>query len=200
MGYRLFLLDEADARFLTNFDARNVVMGSSQAVVVLAGGEREAVEDFAELVKTVHPESAVVSDVRVEEYRGSIRTIESFRSSFSIHQLCKIASAGVKMLEKQDEMLRKQDLMLEKMDLMLKKQDEMLRKQDLMLEKMDLMLKKQDELRECVERGFQELREEHVRTGETLLDIFRSEVQQLRREMDALRSSVEEIKRRVGIA
>ena len=179
VGYRLFLLDEADARFLTNFDARNVVMGSSQAVVVLAGGEREAVEDFAELVKTVHPESAVVSDVRVEEYRGSIRTIESFRSSFSIHQLCKIASAGVKMLEKQDEMLRKQDLMLEKMD---------------------LMLKKQDELRECVERGFQELREEHVRTGETLLDIFRSEVQQLRREMDALRSSVEEIKRRVGIA
>ena len=104
------------------------------------------------------------------------------------------------MLEKQDSMLEKQDSMLEKQDSMLEKQDMMLEKQDSMLEKQDSMLEKQDDLKSVIVRGFKELKEEHIKTREMSMEIFRSEVQVLREEIDSLRSSVEEIKRKVGIA
>jgi acylphosphatase len=129
------------------------------------------------------------------------------------------------MLEKQDSMLEKQDSMLEKQDSMLEKQDSMLEKQDSMLEKQDSMLEKQDEtisaIREesgktretvrvesrntregivdALERGFDGLKDEHVKTREFSKEIFYTEVQELRQELQDLRVAVEEIKKRVGI-
>ncbi len=102
VGYRLFLLDEAESRFIPHFDARNVKIKDRQAVVALAGGDRAKVMGFVEYVKSTPPENALVSDIEVEDYEGDIKTTDSFRNSFSTHQLFKIANIGVSMLEKQD--------------------------------------------------------------------------------------------------
>jgi len=153
VGYRVFLLNQADSLLIERFDARNVYINDKQALVVLIEGDEEQVKEFIEFVKTNKPEKAVVENIKVEEYKKPIRTIDSYRSSIMIDQLNKIIQVGVNMVEKmdtmlgkQDEMLQKQDLMLQKQDLMLEKMDLMLKKQDEALLKMDQMLRKQDEM------------------------------------------------------
>lgn len=124
VGYRLFLLEEADYLFIPYFDARNVKIDDKEALIVLVDGDEEQIKEFVEFVKTNKPENAVVEEIRIEEYRGRVRDIERFRASFNTAQLSKIVQVGLKMLEKQDVMIQKQDLMLQKQDQMLQKQDE----------------------------------------------------------------------------
>jgi hypothetical protein len=54
-------------------------------------------------VKENKPEKAVVEEIRVEEYHGTVRDIEKFRVSFTSTQLSKIIQVGLEMLKKQDE-------------------------------------------------------------------------------------------------
>ncbi len=124
VGYRLFLINQADSLLITRFDARNVIINGKQALIVLVEGEEEQVKEFIEFVKREKPEKAVVKEIKIEEYKGPIRTIDSYRNSLMLEQMNKIVQVGLNMLEKQDAMLEKQDAMLGKMDLMLKKQDE----------------------------------------------------------------------------
>jgi len=44
--------------------------------------------------------------VKVEEYEGFIRSIDSYRQSLMVNQLNKIVQVGLKMLEKQDETIK----------------------------------------------------------------------------------------------
>ncbi len=121
MGYRVFLLNQADSLLIERFDARNIYIGDKQALIVLVEGDEGQVREFIEFVKTNKPENAVVEDIKVEKDDRPIRSIDSYRSSIMIDQLNKIIQVGLKMLEKQDLMLQKQDMMLGKMDEMLKK-------------------------------------------------------------------------------
>ncbi len=130
VGYRLFLLNEAEYLHIPGFEARNINIDGEEALIVLVEGEKEQIEEFVEFVKTYRPESAVVDEIKVEDYTGKVGDVESFRNSFNTIQLSKIVQVGLKMLEKQDRMLEKQDRMLEKQDKMLEKQDSMLEKQD----------------------------------------------------------------------
>jgi len=116
VGYRAFLLEEADSLLIPNFEARNVKINGKEALIVLIDGEKEQIESFVRFVKENKPEKAVVEEMRVEEYHGIVRDIEKFRASFTSTQLSKIIQVGLVMVEKQDEMLRKQDLMLKKQD------------------------------------------------------------------------------------
>ena len=106
VGYRPFLLDLAESLFIERFDARNVLIKGKQAVVVLVEGDDEQINQFVELVKKEKPEKAVVEDVKVEEYEGFIRSIDSYRQSLMVNQLNKIVQVGLKMLEKQDETIK----------------------------------------------------------------------------------------------
>ena len=124
VGYRPFLLDLADSLLIERFDARNVVIEGKQAVVVLVEGDENQINQFIELIKENKPENAVVEEIKIEEYKGFVRSIDSYRQSLMVNQLNKIVQVGLKMLEKQDLMLQKQDLMLQKQDQMLQKQDE----------------------------------------------------------------------------
>ena len=144
VGYRAFLLEEADSLLIPNFEARNVKIDGKEALIVLADGEKEQLESFVRFVKENWPQNAVVESIKVEEYYGRVRDIEKYRASFNTTQLSKIIQIGLVMIGRQDLMLQKQDLMLQKQDGMLSKMDLMLQKQDLMLSKMDLMLQKQD--------------------------------------------------------
>lgn len=122
VGYRLFLLDEAEARLIPHLNAKNI-KNEMQVVEVLVGGEKDKVESFIEFVKNNFPEDAEVDSVSVEDYEGDIRTIESFSRSFSISLLSKIARTSVAMLNIQKEMYSgikeisgKLDIILEKMN------------------------------------------------------------------------------------
>ena len=106
VGYRLFLLEEADYLFIPYFDARNVKINIKEALIVLVDGDEEQIKEFVEFVKTNKPEKAVVEEIRIEEYRGRVRDIERFRASFNTAQLSKIVQVGLKMLEKQEETIR----------------------------------------------------------------------------------------------
>ena len=124
VGYRPFLLDLADSLLIERFDARNVVIEGKQAVVVLVEGDENQINQFIELIKENKPENAVVEEIKIEEYKGFVRSIDSYRQSLMVSQLNKIVQVGLQMLHKQDLMLQKQDLMLPKQDQMLQKQDE----------------------------------------------------------------------------
>ncbi len=101
VGYRLFLLEEADYLFIPNFDARNVKINGKEALIVLIDGDEDQINEFVEFVKNNKPEKAVV-----EEYKGKVRDIERFRASFNTTQLSKIVQVGLRMLEKQDETIK----------------------------------------------------------------------------------------------
>ena len=103
VGYRLFLLDEAEFRSIPYLSARNI-KNETEVVDVLMGGEKEQVESFIEFVRTNFPEDAEVDSISLEDYEGNIRTIESFSRSFSFSQLSKIARTGVAMLTIQKDM------------------------------------------------------------------------------------------------
>lgn len=103
VGYRLFLLDEAEARLIPLLSVKNI-KNEMQVVEVLAGSEEDKVEGYIEFVKNNFPDDAEVNSVSVEDYEGDIRTIESFSRSFSISQLSKIARTGVAMLNLQSNM------------------------------------------------------------------------------------------------
>ncbi|MEM2325662.1 MAG: acylphosphatase, partial [Archaeoglobaceae archaeon] len=160
VGYRLFLLEEADSLFIPCFDARNVKINGKEALIVLVDGEKEQLEQFIEFLKRNKPENALVEEISVEEFKGRVRDIEKFRASFNTSQLSKIVQVGIKMLEKQDLMLTKMDTMLEKQDLMLQKQDTMLGKMDLMLQKQDETIKEIKETRVELKKEIKEVKEE----------------------------------------
>ena len=103
VGYRLFLLDEAESRLIPFLSVKNI-RAVMQEVEVLAGGEEDRVERFIEFVKTNFPDDAEMDSVSVDDYEGDIRTIESFSRSFSISQLSKIARTGIAMLKLQSNM------------------------------------------------------------------------------------------------
>ncbi|MCC6027998.1 MAG: acylphosphatase [Archaeoglobus sp.] len=124
VGYRAFLLEEADSLLIPKFEARNVKINGKEALIVLIDGEKEQIESFVRFLKENRPENAVVEGIRVEEYHGTVRDIERFRASFTSTHLSKIIQVGLVMVEKQDETISIVRDVSSKMDLMLKKQDE----------------------------------------------------------------------------
>ena len=100
------MLEEADRLFIPCFDARNVKINGKEALIVLVDGEKEKIEEFIEFIKSEKPEKAVVEEIKVEEYVGSVREIDRFRNSFNTAQLSEIVQVGLKMLEKQDETIK----------------------------------------------------------------------------------------------
>jgi len=116
VGYRLFLLSEAESLFIEKFDARNVLVEGEQHLIVRVEGVEERIKRFIVFAESNYPPEASVEAVEVKDYGDEIRSIDSFRQSLIVFQLSKMAQLGVGMLGKQDTMLGKMDAMLEKQD------------------------------------------------------------------------------------
>jgi acylphosphatase len=116
VGYRLFLLNGAEDLLLERFVARNIVTAGKECVLVHVDGPPELVSRFVAFAESQYPSKAVVDSVEVRAYSGTVMSIDSFRQSYMVTQLTKLAQAGVSMLGKQDAMLGKQDAMLGKQD------------------------------------------------------------------------------------
>ncbi len=193
VGYRLFLLTEAESLFIENFDARNIVVDAEQHLVVQVRGPEEKINGFVEFARSNYPPDASVLAVEVEDYIEEVRSIESFRQSFMVAQMAKLAQAGVGMLKKQDSMLGKQDVMIEKQDTMIEKQDVMIGKQDQMLEKQDetintirgesektriVVSEEGEKTRAVIKKGIEEEVEGLIKAEVTGIKMTRSEVKE----------------------
>ena len=206
VGYRLFLLTEAESLLIDYFDARNVIVNGEQQLIVLVRGPGDKISTFVDFIHSNYPPEASVHDISVEEYTEEVRSIDSFRQSFMVAQLAKIAQAGLMMLKKQDQMLDKQDQMLDKQDQMLDKQDQMLDKQDQMLSKQDQMLSKQDQMLSKQDEmlGKQDMlinvvREESEKVRNVIKERFEEDMKWLKSEISEIKTSLDKIKEKVGI-
>lgn len=192
VGYRLFLLNEAESLFIENFDARNVVVDDEQRLVARIGGPEEKINGFTDFVQLNYPPDASVLAVEVEDYTEKVRSIESFRQSFMVSQTAKLVQAGVGMLGKQDMVLGKLDMMLGNQDAMIGNQNAMLGNQDAMLEKQDRMLEKQDETINVI-------REESEKTREVIEGRLEEDVEWLKVEISEIKTSLDKVKAKVGM-
>lgn len=110
VGYRLFLLDEAERMLITHLDAKNLnkenIEKVEEKVEVLIGGDKDRVGKFVEFIKNNFPEQSDVDKPigDAENYEGDIRTIESFSRCLSVHQLTKFAVIGTKIVAGQDKL------------------------------------------------------------------------------------------------
>jgi len=182
VGYRLFLLSEAERLFIEKFDARNVLVDGAQHLVVLVEGAEDKISRFVEFAKASYPPDASVQSVEVRDYAGEVRSIDSFRQSFMVFQLTKIAQAGVGMLGKQDAMLEKQDTMLEKMDTMLEKQDETIK----------VIKEESEKTREVV-------KEEGEKTREVMREKIVEDVEWVKEEIIGIKATLSKVKEKVGV-
>jgi acylphosphatase len=102
VGYRLFLLEQADSLFIEGFDPRNITVDGLETLVVLIEGESSRLIEFIDFVKNPsnRPEEAIVDDnIIIENWEGKVRRIEKFRESFNTIQLGKIVRTGLKMCD-----------------------------------------------------------------------------------------------------
>jgi acylphosphatase len=185
VGYRLFLLSEAERLPLERFDARNVLVEDQQCVLVRVEGAEEQISQFVAFVESNYPPDAVVESVEVTEYSGVVMSIESYRQSFMVSQVAKIAQTGISMLEKQDASLGNEDAMLDK-------QDAMLDKQDAMLDKQDAMLDKQEETIAVIKEGGE-------KTRGVLRGTLEEEIAWVKDEIIDIKAALSKIKEKVGV-
>ena len=178
VGYRLFLLTEAESLLIDYFDARNALVNGEQQLIVLVQGPKDKINSFVDFIRSNYPPEASVHNIVVEEYTEEVRSIDSFRQSFMVSQLAKMVQIGLVMISKQDQMLDKQDQMLRKQDQMLNKQDQMLDKQDMTMNV---------------------LREESEKVRNVIKERFEEDVKWLKSEILEIRMTLNKIKEKVGI-
>ena len=106
VGYRFLLLSEAEELLIGKFDARNVLVDGEQHLIVRIEGAEERIKRFVEFAESNYPSGASVEAVEVKDYGEEVRSIDSFRQSFMVFQLTKMAQLGVGMLGKQDETIK----------------------------------------------------------------------------------------------
>ena len=195
VGYRAFLLDEAEALLMPNFSAKNK-KNETEIVEVLVGADKEYIDIFIKFVKNNYPEDAEVTDISVEDYDGDIRTIEAYSRSFSATQLSKIAVTGVSLLTNQKEhigisreILHKQDEHIDISRKILHKQDE---HTGIAKEGFNNILSKQEDHINVTKEGFNSITHEL----KSFKDVHK-EILELRQEIAALKGTVSRIEKMV---
>jgi acylphosphatase len=123
VGYRYFLLSNADNLGLKGFSARNMKANGQQIVQILVEGDDDQVNEFREIAKTQQPKAAQVAEVAFEDYQDRVESLSKFSFRFQslqvskgIESILRIEKLQETLLEKQDQMLGKQDQMLDKLE------------------------------------------------------------------------------------
>lgn len=162
VGYRPFLLNVADSESILNFYANNkrgIDKDGNQTVEVLVGGDDEVVNRFIEFIKDGvknsdnRPEKAIVESIEIvdEDYKGNIRTTDSYSRWLTNDQLSKMVGLGINMLEKHGDTINEIRNGFENVT---KRQDDMLEKQDEMLEKHDETIEEISNMRDDLKSYF----------------------------------------------
>ena len=204
VGYRLFLLSEAESGFVEKFDARNVLINGEQHLIVLVGGAEERINRFVEFAESNYPPEASVESVEVKDYGEEVRSIDSFRQSFMVFQLTKIAQAGVGMLGKQDAMLEKQDAMLEKQDetiKVIKEESEKTREvaREVARDEGEKTREVVEKVREEVEKTGKVVSVESEKTREVMKEKIEEDVEWIKGEIIGIKATLEKVTEKVGV-
>lgn len=195
VGYRAFLLDEAEALSIPNFSARNI-KNETEVVEILVGGDKGKVDSIVKFIKSNYPEDSEVADISVEDHEGDIRTIEAFSRSFSTNQLSKIAVTGVSLLNNQKEHIDITKRIVQKQDEHIGLTKQILHKQDehvgLTRKGFNDILAKQEEHINITREGFNSVTEE-IKSFKDM----HHEILELRQEVNELRGAVSRIEKMI---
>jgi acylphosphatase len=196
VGYRFFLLSEAERLFIEKFDARNVLIDGEQHLIVLVEGAEEKISRFVEFAESKYPPEASVESVEVKDYGEEVRSIDSFRQSFMVFQLTKIAQVGVGMLGKQDSMLGKQDKTIEILESVKGDTSKMLGKQDAIVEKQDETIKV---IKEESKKAREVVRDEGEKIREALKEKIEEDAEWVKEEIIGIKATLGRVKEKVGV-
>jgi acylphosphatase len=214
VGYRLFLLSEAESIFIEKLDARNVLVDGEQHLIVRVEGVEEKVKRFIVFAESNYPPGASIESVEVKDYGEEVRSIDSFRQSLMVFQLTKMAQAGVGMLGKQDKTIEvlesvkgNTSKMLEKQDMMLEKQDETIKVIKEESEKTREVTRDDGEkTREVVEKVREEVEKtrevvsvESEKTRVVLKEKAEEDVEWIKEEIIGIKATLEEVTEKVGV-
>jgi acylphosphatase len=175
VGYRLFLLSEAESIFIEKFDARNVLVEGEQHLIVRVEGVEERIKRFIVFAESNYPPGASVESVAVKDYGEEVRSIDSFRQSLIVSQLTKMAQAGVGMLRKQDETIK-----------VIKEESEKTRE---VVEK----------VRAEVEKTGEVVSMESEKTRAVLKEKIEEDVKWLKEEIIGIKATLDEVTEKVGV-
>ncbi|MGB7533553.1 MAG: acylphosphatase [Halobacteriota archaeon] len=207
VGYRLFLLSEAERLFIEKIDARNVLINGEQQLIVQVGGAEEKISRFVEFAESNYPPGASVESVEVEDYGEEVRSIDSFRQFLMVFQLTKIAQVGVGMLGKQDTLLGKMDVMIGKQDRTVEILESVKSDTFKMLEKQNETIKTIKEesgaTREVVRdegvKTREVIKEESEKTREVLKEKIVEDVEWVKEEIIGIKATLGKVKEKVGV-
>ena len=207
VGYRYFLLNNADSLGLNGFSARNLKSNGEQSVQILVEGDDSQIHEFLEIAKNQQPKSAEVAGIASEAYPDRVESLTKFAFRFQslqvskgIESILRIEKLQETMLNKQDQMLGKQDQMLGKQDQMLGKQDQMLNKQDQMIDKLEnVRLDIVDEMRTTSESLVAELRNVGERNAVDIRDSHSDLKSYLDEKLGKIEGDISRIKARIGM-
>ena len=208
VGYRLFLLSEAESGFVEKFDARNVLITGEQHLIVLVGGAEEKISRFVEFAESNYPPEASVESVEVKDYGEEVRGIDSFRQSLMVFQLTKIAQAGVGMLKKQDETIKtiKEESGAtrevvrdegEKTREVIKEESEKTR--GIVTDEGEKTREVVERVREEVEKVSEVVKEESEKTREVIKEEIVEDVEWVKEEIVGIKATLSKVKEKVGV-
>ena len=193
VGYRLFLMSEAEGLCIEKFDARNVLVNREQHLIVLVEGAEEKIDRFVAFAESNYPPAASVESIEIKDYEEAVRSIDAFRQSFMVFQLTKIAQAGVGMLGKQDKTIAILESVKEDTSKMLEKQDETIK----------VIKGESKKTRETVcdegEKAREVIKEESEKTREALKEKIEEDVEWLKDEIIELKVTLDRVKEKVGV-
>ncbi|MDD2835528.1 MAG: acylphosphatase [Methanothrix sp.] len=193
VGYRYFLLSNADNLGLKGFSARNMKANGEQAVQILVEGDDDQVNEFREIAKTQQPKAAQVAEVAFEDYQDRVESLSKFSFRFQSLQVSK----GIESILRIEKL---QETMLEKQDQMLGKQDQMLDKQDQMLDKLEnVRLDIVDEIRTSSESLISEMKNAGKRNAVDLRDSHTDLKSYLDEKLGKIEVDISRIKARIGM-
>ncbi len=159
--YRLFLLEEAGRRKIINLDMKNIrdKEKGKERLEILLGDYKEKIDEFIKwiMIPSNKPDEAEIDEggIKEESYVGDIITREEYYKTFTVSQLTKMATSGVKLLKTQNKMFETQNKILERQDNMFEIQSKMLERQDNMFEIQSKMLETQNKILERQDKTFE---------------------------------------------
>jgi len=208
VGYRLFLLSEAESVFIDKFDARNVLVEGEQHLIVRVEGVEERIKRFIVFAESNYPPGASVEAVEVKDYGGEVRSIDSFRQSLIVFQLSKMAQLGVGMLGKQDAMLEKQDETISVIKEESEKTREVAREvaRDEGKKSREVTMAEGEKTREVVEKVREEVEKtrevvsaESEKTRAVLKEKVEEDVEWIKEEIIGIKATLEKVTEKVGV-
>ncbi len=190
VGYRLFLLSEAEELLIGKFDARNVLVEGEQHLIVRVEGAEERIKRFIVFAESNYPLGASVESVEVNDYGEEVRSIDSFRQSLMVFQLSKMAQAGVGMLGKQDETIK-----------VIKEESEKTREvaREVAISEGGKTREVVEKVREEVEKTREVVSVESEKTRVVLKEKIEEDVEWIKGEIIGIKATLEKVTEKVGV-